>query len=48
VVRILERKTYFRHVSATVLLVDGESLPTFDLSSSLEPPGFRPIFSTTE
>jgi protein TorT len=48
VVRILEKKTYFRHVSATVILVDGESLPTFDLSSSLEPPGFRPIFSTTE
>jgi protein TorT len=47
-VRVLEGKTYFRHVSATVILVDSRSLPTFDLSSSLASPGFRPIFSTTE
>lgn len=48
VVRVLEKTAHFTHVSATVILVDAESLPTFDLSSSLEPPGFRPIFSTTE
>jgi len=48
VVRVLEKKDYFRHVGATVILVDGESLPKFDLSSSLAPPGFRPISSTTE
>jgi periplasmic protein TorT len=47
-VRVLEKKDYFRHVSATVILVDSGSLPKFDLSSSLGPPGFRPIFSTTE
>jgi periplasmic protein TorT len=47
-VRVLEKKDYFRHVSATVILVDSASLPKFDLSSSLGPPGFRPIFSTTE
>ena len=47
-VRVLEKKHYLRHVSATVILVDSGSLPKFDLSSSLEPPGFRPIFSTTE
>jgi len=47
-VRVLERKAYFRHVSAAVILVDSRSLPTFDPSSSLASPGFRPIFSTTE
>jgi protein TorT len=47
-VRILEKKDYFRHVSAPVIVVDRGNLPTFDLRSSLEPPGFRPIFSTTE
>jgi protein TorT len=47
-VRVLEKKHYFRHVSATVILVDSGSLPKFDLSSSLGPPGFRPIFSTTQ
>jgi protein TorT len=47
-VRVLEKKHYLRHVSATVILVDSESLPTFDLGSSLASPGFRPIFSTTE
>jgi periplasmic protein TorT len=48
IVRILEKKHYLRHVSATVILVDSGSLPKFDLSSSLASPGFRPIFSTTE
>ena len=47
-VRVLEKKDYFRHVTATVILVDSGSLPTFDLSSSLASPGFRSIFSTTE
>jgi protein TorT len=47
-VRILEKKDYFRHVSAPVIVVDRGNLPTFDPRSSLEPPGFRPIFSTTE
>lgn len=47
-VRVLEKKDHLRHVSATVILVDRGSLPTFDLSSSLAPPGFRPISSTTE
>jgi periplasmic protein TorT len=47
-VRVLEKKDYLRHVSATVILVDSGSLPKFDPSSSLAPPGFRPISSTTE
>ncbi len=47
-VRVLEKRHYLRHVSATVILVDSGSLPTFDPSSSLASPGFRPIFSTTE
>jgi len=46
-VRILEKKDYPKHVSAPVLLVDGDSVNRFDINSSLAPPGFRPIFSTT-
>lgn len=47
-VRILEKKDYLKHVAAPVILVDSGSLAQFDLGSSLAPPGFRPIFSTTE
>ena len=48
VVRILERKDYCKHVSAPVLLVDAGSVNRFDVNSSLAPPGFRRIFSTTK
>jgi periplasmic protein TorT len=47
VVRILEKRDYLKHVSAPVLLVDGGSINRFDVNSSLAPPGFRRIFSTT-
>jgi periplasmic protein TorT len=47
VVRILEKSDYSKHLSAPVLLVDGNSVTRFDVDSSLAPPGFRRIFSTT-
>ena len=47
-VRALEGQTYRKHVSAPVLLVDRDNVRRFDSASSLAPPGFRPIFSTTE
>ena len=47
-VRILEKRDHLTHVSAPVLLVDHDNVNRFDLGSSLAPPGFRPIFSTTE
>ncbi len=47
-VRILEQHDYLKHVSAPVLLVDHDNVKLFDSGSSLAPPGFRPIFSTTE
>jgi len=47
VVRILEKKTYPKRVSAPVLLIDGDSVNRFDVTCSLAPPGFRRIFSTT-
>ena len=47
VVRILEKKSYPRRVSAPVLLIDGDSVNRFDVTYSLAPPGFRRIFSTT-
>jgi len=46
-VRILEKKNYPKRVSAPVLLIDGDSVNRFDVTSSLAPPGFRRIFSTT-
>ena len=47
-VRILEKKNYLKHVSAPVLLIDGDRVNRFDVTSSLAPPGFHPIFSTTQ
>ena len=47
-VRILEKRDHLTHVSALVLLVDRDNANRFDVGSSLAPPGFRPIFSTTE
>src|SRR5262245_49828853 len=47
-VRTLEKRPYRKHVSAPVLLVDRDNVRRFDSGSSLAPPGFRPIFSTTE
>src|SRR5262249_40685563 len=47
-VRILEKQDYPKHVSAPVLVVDQDNVRQFDSGSSLAPPGFRPIFSTTE
>jgi len=46
-IRILEKKDHPKQFSAPVLLVDGSSVTRFDLNSSLAPPGFRRIFSTT-
>jgi len=47
-VRILEKRDHLTHVSAPVLLVNRDNVNRFDVGSSLAPPGFRPIFSTTE
>jgi protein TorT len=47
-VSVLEKQEYPKHISAPVLLVDHDNVSRFDVGSSLAPPGFRPIFSTTE
>jgi protein TorT len=47
-VRVLQKQDYLKHVSAPVLSVDRDNSNRFDVGSSLAPPGFRPIFSTTE
>jgi periplasmic protein TorT len=47
-IRILEKQDHLKHVSAPVLLVDRDNVSRFDVGSSLAPPGFRPLFSTTE
>ena len=44
-VRALEKQELIRHLGVTIKVVDIKSLPEFDLSSSIAPAGFRPIFS---
>lgn len=44
-VRALEKKTFPQHMSAPIQLIDGKNVGKIDLSGSLAPEGFRPIFS---
>ena len=44
-VRILEKRDYFKHVGPGVILIDSERLKNWDSSTTLAPRGFRPIFS---
>ena len=44
-VRALEKQQLVRHLAVTIKMVDLQSLPKFDLNSSIAPVGFRPIFS---
>jgi protein TorT len=44
-VRALEKQNLIQHLGVTIKMVDLKSLPTFDLTSSIAPAGFRPIFS---
>jgi protein TorT len=47
-VRILEKREYFKHVAPKVQVVDGSNIRTWDSSTTLAPRGFRPIFSINE
>jgi protein TorT len=47
-VRILEKKEYFKHLAPRVQVVDGSNIRTWDSSNTLAPRGFRPIFSINE
>lgn len=44
-VRALEKKPHPKHLSAAIQLIDGTNVNKVDLSGSLAPEGFRPIFS---
>jgi protein TorT len=44
-VRILEKREYFKHVAPKVQVVDGSNIRTWNSSTTLAPRGFRPIFS---
>ncbi|MDJ0667625.1 MAG: TMAO reductase system periplasmic protein TorT [Desulfobacterales bacterium] len=48
IVKILERKDYFRHVAPKVVVVDRTNIRSWDSASTLAPRGFRPIFSVNE
>jgi protein TorT len=47
-VRILEKKDYYKHVAPRVMVVDGDNIRSWDSSTTLAPRGFRPIFSINE
>ncbi|MBF0219371.1 MAG: TMAO reductase system periplasmic protein TorT [Gammaproteobacteria bacterium] len=44
-VRALEQQPFPRHLSAPIELIDAVNVKSIDLSGSLAPEGFRPIFS---
>jgi protein TorT len=47
-VRIIEKKDYYKHVAPMVTIVDQDNIRTWDSSTTLAPRGFRPIFSINE
>ena len=47
-VRMLEKKEFFKHVAPRVQIVDDSNIRTWDSSTTLAPRGFRPIFSINE
>jgi protein TorT len=47
-VRIIEKKAYYKHVAPKVIVVDRNNIRTWDASTTLAPRGFRPIFSINE
>jgi protein TorT len=47
-VRILEKRHYYKHVAPRVTVVDRDNIRTWDTSTTLAPRGFRTIFSINE
>lgn len=47
-VRIIEKKDYYKHVAPKVIVVDRNNIRTWDASTTLAPRGFRPIFSIND
>ena len=44
-VRILEGKSYEKHVGPALYVIDSKNIDTFDRGSSLAPDGFKPTFT---
>ena len=47
-VRMLEKREYYKHVAPRVMVVDRDNIRTWDTATTLAPRGFRPIFSINE
>jgi protein TorT len=47
-VRILEKRNFYKHVAPRVQIVDRDNIDTWDSSTTLAPRGFRPIFSIND
>ena len=47
-VRIIEKKSYFKHVAPRVTVVDQNNIQSWDSSTTLAPRGFRPVVSINE
>ena len=48
IVRILEKRAFFKNVAPRVTVVDRDNIRSWDTSTTLAPRGFRPIFSINE
>jgi protein TorT len=44
-VRILEKKTYLKHVGPKIYMIDKSNINSFDYASSLAPPAWKPDFT---
>ena len=47
-VRMLEKRDYYKHIAPRVMVVDRDNIRNWDTSTTLAPRGFRPIFSINE
>ncbi len=44
-VRILEKKSYLKHVGPQIYVIDKSNINSFDYASSLAPPNWHPVFT---
>ena len=44
-VRILEGKDYVKHAGPALYVIDSDNIDSVDMSSSLAPEGFKPVFT---
>lgn len=48
IIRIIEKKKYFKHVAPKVTVIDRKNIRQWDSTTTLAPRGFKPVFSINE